>query len=212
MNNASISTATAETASAAQRARGDAAPVLGPEHAKKIGILLFLCSEVAFFSTLIVAYILYMGTDTSGPTPEILSLPLVIVNSICLLSSSVTVVFAHRSLVRGATAAFGLWTLATVTLGALFLVGTGLEWYGLIEDHGLTISRNLFGSTFYTLIGFHGFHVTIGLICLTVMMLLGVFGRVTQTNAEGFEIVSWYWHFVDGVWIVIFTLVYVIGR
>ena len=177
------------------------------------GMLTFLLSEVAFFSTLIVTYLNYIGKDRVGPTPrEALSLGLVIGTTICLLSSSVTVHFAERSLRHGTQAGFRLLWALTILLGLLFLAGTGYEWYELITKHHLTISRNLFGTTFYTLVGFHGLHVTGGIITMLIVLGLALAGRVTAANPTGPVVVSWYWHFVDGVWVVVFTVVYLIGR
>lgn len=180
--------------------------------AKKVGMACFLCSEVAFFSTLLVAYALYMGKDTSGPTPEeALSLPLVIVNTVLLLSSSGTIAMAMKRYRDGEFGQFRLFMVLTILLGASFVVGTGIEWKGLIEDKGLTIDRNLFGTTFYTLIGFHAGHVTIGLIVMSTLLGIEACGRLAHSSPAA-ELVSWYWHFVDGVWVVVFTLVYIIGR
>ncbi len=182
-------------------------------NAAQWGMLAFLLSEAAFFATLIVTYISYIGKDRVGPTPrEALSLGLVIGTTICLLSSSVTVHFAERSLRHGAPGGFRLLWALTILLGLAFLAGTGYEWYDLITKHHLTISRNLFGTTFYTLVGFHGLHVTGGIIMMLVMLGLSLAGRVTAANPTGPEVVSWYWHFVDGVWVVVFTVVYLIGR
>jgi cytochrome c oxidase subunit 3/cytochrome o ubiquinol oxidase subunit 3 len=172
------------------------------------GMLAFLFSEVAFFSTLIVAYVTFKGTDTVGPTPEILSLGLVLVTTACLLSSSVTVHLATRALERDSIGPFQLWWAATIALGIAFLAGTAYEWYGLIFDDGLTISRNLFGSTFYTLVGFHALHVTVGVAAMLVILGLAASRRLTTHHGEAAHLVSWYWHFVDGVWIVVFAVVY----
>ncbi|HYV37926.1 MAG TPA: heme-copper oxidase subunit III [Gemmataceae bacterium] len=181
--------------------------------AHKVGMLAFFMSETAFFSTLLMAYVIYMGASLTGPTPaQVLSLPLAIVNTICLLTSSFTIHLAEKSLRSGNSAAFrGLWGL-TILLGAAFVAGTGYEWYGLIVEHQLTIGRNLFGTTYYTLVGFHAAHVTVGVILLVLMLGLYQRRKLTGPNPIGIELVSWYWHFVDGVWIVVFTVVYVIGR
>ena len=191
-------------------------PPVAPEHALSApqwGMLSFLLSEVAFFGTLIGAYVYYLGRDTVGPTPaEALSLPLVLGTTVCLLSSSATIHLAERTLRRGAQAGFCLWWLATIALGVVFLLGTAYEWHGLIYDHGLTISRNLFGTTYYTLVGFHGLHVTAGVVAMLVVLGLALRRQVTVENQTGVEMVSWYWHFVDGVWVVVFTVVYLIGR
>jgi cytochrome c oxidase subunit 3/cytochrome o ubiquinol oxidase subunit 3 len=172
-------------------------------------MIAFLVSEVAFFSTLIVVYLAYLGADQSGPTPAVLSLPLVIATTICLLSSSATIHFAEKSLRLGARSAFLMWWSATILLGIVFLAGTAYEWRTLIVEQGLTISRNLFGTTYYTLVGFHALHVTVGVI--TMLILLGLTLR-RQLKGGGVGLASWYWHFVDCVWVVVFTVVYVLGR
>jgi cytochrome c oxidase subunit III len=177
------------------------------------GMLSFLASEVAFFATLIVAYLTFLGKDKVGPTPsEALSLPLVLCTTFVLLSSSVTIHFAERRLRSGDQAGFRLLWTATIALGAVFLMGTAYEWRELITRHHLTISRNLFGTTYYTLVGFHGLHVTAGVIVMVIMLGLALGRQVTARNRVGIEMVSWYWHFVDGVWVVVFTVVYLVGR
>jgi cytochrome c oxidase subunit 3/cytochrome o ubiquinol oxidase subunit 3 len=178
----------------------------------QVGMLAFLVSEVAFFGTLISAYITFMGRDTSGPTPAVLSLPLVLGTTFCLLASSGTVHLAEKALKKGEQAGFRLWWFATIALGVIFLAGTAYEWHGLIYKEGLTISRNLFGTTYYTLVGFHAFHVTAGVVVMIVFLGLALKGQITPHNEISVGVVSWYWHFVDVVWIVVFTLVYLIGR
>lgn len=180
---------------------------------RKVGMIAFLASETAFFSTLLTAYVVYLGQSFTGPTPaEALALPLAIVNTLCLLASSITIHLAEKSLRGGRTAAFqSLWWL-TIFLGAAFLIGTGFEWYELIVKHHLTIGRNLFGTTYYTLVGFHAAHVTVGLLLLILMIGLYQRRQISGPNPIAIELVSWYWHFVDGVWIVVFTVVYLIGR
>jgi len=190
-------------------------PPIAPEHylsGPQWGMIAFLVSEVAFFSTLIVVYIAYIGQDISGPTPEILSLYLVLGTTACLLSSSATVHLAERALRHGSHSAFRLWWAATIVLGVAFLAGTGYEWFNLIVNEGLTISRNLFGTTFYTLVGFHALHVTGGVITMLIVLGLALGRRITEKNHVAVQLVSWYWHFVDGVWIVVFTVVYLVGR
>jgi cytochrome c oxidase subunit 3/cytochrome o ubiquinol oxidase subunit 3 len=172
------------------------------------GMVAFLVSEAAFFSTLLVVYIAFIGRDTVGPTPrEALSLPLVIATTICLLSSSATIHQAEKRLKDQDNSGFRKWWSATIGLGFVFLLGTGYEWFDLIAKDHLTISRNLFGSTFYMLIGFHGFHVTVGLIVMTLILLIN-----STRSRKGVGLVSWYWHFVDGVWVVVFSVVYLFGR
>jgi cytochrome c oxidase subunit III len=180
----------------------------------KVGMLAFLLSEVAFFSTLITTYIVFLReTKVADPSPaEVFHLPLVLIGTACLLSSSVTIHLAEGAMRRGNRSGFlGLWGL-TILLGAAFLVCTGIEWHDLIWNYQLTIGRNLFGSTYFTLVGFHALHVTIGLILLSSVFLLAVRRQISAENFTGAEVISWYWHFVDGVWIVVFSLVYLIGR
>jgi cytochrome c oxidase subunit 3/cytochrome o ubiquinol oxidase subunit 3 len=176
------------------------------------GMVSFLMSEVAFFGTLIATYVSFLGSPPNGPTPAVLSLWLVIGTTICLLSSSATVHLAERALRGGVRSGFLLWWSATIALGVVFLAGTGYEWYDLITVQGLTISRNVFGSTYYTLVGFHAFHVTMGVIAMLIVLGLALRGQVTTEHHVAAELTSWYWHFVDGVWIVVFTVVYLVGR
>jgi cytochrome c oxidase subunit 3/cytochrome o ubiquinol oxidase subunit 3 len=177
------------------------------------GVLSFLVSEVALFGTLIVVYVYYLGKDTVGPTPRLaLSLGLVVGTTICLLSSSVTIHLAERTLGRGNQGGFLLWWAATIALGVVFLLGTAYEWYGLIYHYGLTMSRNLFGTTYYTLVGLHALHVTGGVTIMLIVLGLALRRQVTTANRAGVGLVAWYWHFVDGVWVVVFTVVYLLGR
>jgi len=176
----------------------------------RVGMASLIFSESAFFSIFVVAYLFYLGKSLSGPYPaDVLHFP--ILNTVCLLSSSITVVFATRDLARGEIGRFLFWLLVTIALGTEFLVGTAIEWYGLIVDHGLWIDTNLFGTTFYSLVGFHAFHVTVGLILLSLVWVLAALGHVRKENAERVELLSWYWHFVDVVWIVVATVVYIVG-
>src|SRR5207244_12258196 len=138
---------------------------------------LTIISQSAIFRCFVVAFLYYVGTSLSGPTPgEVLETP--IFYTICLLSSSLTIHFAGKLLERGRRGAFLTLWLVTIALGALFLYGTGQEWHRLIYEHGLAISTNLFGTTYYSLVGLHGFHVTAGLIMLSIVLLLGLAGRV----------------------------------
>ena len=177
----------------------------------KVGMACLIFGESAIFTIFVVAYLYYLGKNLSGPTPgEVLETP--IFYTICLLSSSLTIHFAAKFLRSGKRAAFlGLWFL-TIILGALFLFGTGQEWHRLIYEHGLTISTNLFGTTYYSLVGLHGFHVTAGLLMLVIVLLFGSLGRIGPEQSERVEVLSMYWHFVDVVWVVVFTVVYVLGR
>src|SRR5436305_8710868 len=177
------------------------------------GMLSFLVSEIALFGTLIVTYLFYVGKDVVGPTPaEALSLGLVVCTTACLLASSATVHVAERRLERGDRVGFLRWWLTTLVLGAAFLGGTAFEWHDLIYHHQLTISRNLFGTTYYTLVGLHALHVTAGVTIMLIVLGLALGRQVTSANRAGVGLVSWYWHFVDGVWVVVFTVVYLVGR
>jgi len=201
------------TITAGTRASAERGPTPG-----QWGLIAFLGSEVAFFSTLIVAYLAFYGRDhqpggLGGPTPlSALSLSLVIGTTICLLSSSLTVHLADRSIRKGANGAFRLFWALTILLGTAFLAGTAWEWYELITKQKLTISRNLFGSSFYTLVGFHAFHVTVGVIVMSLIWFLSLAGEMTEKTHGSVVLVSWYWHFVDVVWIIVFTVVYLLPR
>jgi cytochrome c oxidase subunit III len=194
-----------------------AIPVVHPPEAGKLpyrGKVAMAClifAESAIFTIFVVAYLFYLGKSLTGPTPrEVLEVP--IFYTICLLSSSLTIHFAAKFLHSGKRGVFlGLWFL-TIVLGALFLFGTGQEWQRLIYEHGLTISTNLFGTTYYSLVGLHGFHVTVGLLMLILVLFFGFFGLVGPEQSARVEVLSMYWHFVDAVWVVVFTVVYVLGR
>ena len=177
----------------------------------RVGMYCLIAAEAAMFTIFVVAYLFYAGKSLSGPTPaEVLRLP--IVTTICLLSSSLTLHVAVQRWKRGAMSAFAGWWLTTIVLGAIFLAGTAIEWRGLIDDRGLTIQTNLFGTTYYALTGLHAFHVTVGLLCLALVAVLTLLGHVKPTHAERGDVLSLYWHFVDGVWAMVFMVVYVIAR
>jgi cytochrome c oxidase subunit III len=177
----------------------------------KVGMACLIIAESAIFTIFVVGYLYYAGRSLSGPTPgEVLETPIFF--TICLLSSSLTIHFAEKFLERGARGGFlGFWFL-TIVLGGLFLFGTGQEWHRLIYEHGLTISTNLFGTTYYSLVGLHAFHVTVGLLLLGIVFLFGLAGRVGREQSARVETLSMYWHFVDAVWVVVFTVVYIVGR
>src|SRR5438477_6471434 len=177
----------------------------------KVGMACLIIAESAIFTIFVVAYLFYIGKSLTGPTPQqVLETPIFF--TICLLSSSLTVHFAGKALERGKRGAFLiLWSL-TILLGGLFLYGTAQEWHRLIYEHGLTISTNLFGTTYYSLVGLHAFHVTAGLVMLSIVAIFAVVGRVQGEQSRRVEVLSMYWHFVDAVWVVVFTVVYVLGR
>jgi cytochrome c oxidase subunit III len=177
----------------------------------RVGILALILAESSFFLIFVVAYIFYIGKSLSGPSPrEVLSVP--IVNTICLLSSSITIVVAIRALRAGSIRNFSFWWLVTFLLGAEFLIGTAIEWHRLIYHEGLTLRTNLFGTTYYSLVGLHALHVTIGLVLILLVLILTMLGYMSERHVERTDVLSWYWHFVDSVWVVVFLTVYVIGR
>jgi cytochrome c oxidase subunit III len=177
----------------------------------RAGVIGFILAETSLFAVFVVAYLFYIGKSLTGPFPQdVLELP--IVNTICLLSSSVTVALATRALASGRVARAGAWLALTVALGLAFLAGTAQEWRRLIFERGLTIGTNLFGTTFYPLVGLHASHVILGLVMLSLCAAFAWSGALKAAHTQRVELVSWYWHFVDGVWIVVFTVVYVIGR
>ena len=177
----------------------------------RVGMFSLIAAESAIFTIFVVAYLFYLGKSISGPTPrQVLHLP--IFNAICLLSSSLTIHLAISALRAGKNPSFKFFWFLTVALGAVFLAGTGREWYHLIHEEGLTISTNLFGTTYYSLVGLHAFHVIVGLIGLGTVMLFALAGKVKQEHIYRVDVLSLYWHFVDVVWVVVFTVVYIIGR
>jgi cytochrome c oxidase subunit 3/cytochrome o ubiquinol oxidase subunit 3 len=177
----------------------------------RVGMFCLIAAEAAMFTIFVIAYLFYAGKSLGGPTPQdVLRIP--IVPTICLLSSSATIHLAVRSWHRGSMATFARWWLATIALGGVFLAATAFEWRHLIVDEGLTITTNLFGTTYYTLVGLHALHVTVGLVCLAVVSALAWLGQVRREDAANGEVLSLYWHFVDSVWVVVFMVVYVIGR
>jgi cytochrome c oxidase subunit III len=176
-----------------------------------VGMLSLIAAESAIFTIFVVAYIYYIGKSLSGPTPrEVLEIP--IFASICLFSSSATIHLAVGALRKASYGAFRFWWFLTLLLGAIFLLETGREWHHLIYDKGLTISTNLFGTTYYSLVGLHAFHVTVGIVGLFTILLLALFRKVQQRHTPNVDTFAMYWHFVDAVWVVVFTVVYIIGR
>ena len=177
----------------------------------RVGMLALIAAEAAIFTIFVVAYLFYIGKSLAGPTPKgVLSVP--ISYTICLLSSSLTIHLAAKFLRLGSLLRFGILWFATIALGATFMYGTATEWYRLIYHENLTIGTNLFGTTYYSLVGLHGFHVVVGLVTLAIVMALTLLGNVTSEHAERIDVLSLYWHFVDAVWVVVFTVVYLIGR
>ena len=176
-----------------------------------VGIVSLVVAESAIFIIFVIAYLYYIGRSLSGPTPrEVLDIP--IFATVCLLSSSLTVHLAVHGLRADRVSRCATWLAATVLLGGIFLGSTAYEWYDLIYHHGLTIRTNLFGTTFYSLVGLHASHVTIGLVMLSLALIFALRGKLTSHDSERLDVLSIYWHFVDAVWVVVFTVVYILGR
>lgn len=177
----------------------------------QVGMWCLIAAESAIFSIFVVAYLFYAGKSLGGPTPnDVLRVP--IFDSICLFSSSFTIVMAERAIARGALKRFGTWLFVTIALGAVFILGTAREWERLIDEEGLTISTNLFGTTFYSLVGLHAFHVVVGLTGLSIIMAFTALGFVQREHAKRVGVFAMYWHFVDAIWVVVLSVVYLIAR
>ena len=175
----------------------------------KVGVGLFLFSEAWFFLTLLLAYVFFHSLPADGPSAaSSLNVMHTLVFSVCLFLSSATMHLAARSFRLRERRAVSLWLALTVALGTIFMFGQGREYLGLFA-HGVTISTNLFGSTFFTLTGFHGLHVLVGLCGLGALLGIAMSKRFGEIKPSGFECVTMYWHFVDAVWVVIFSVVYV---
>jgi cytochrome c oxidase subunit III len=176
-----------------------------------VGMSMLIVAETAMFTIFIVAYIYYIGKSTFGPTPrEVLHAP--IVGTICLLSSSLFIWRAEREIRKASMRRFRLLWGITCLLAVVFLADTAREWHKLIYHDGLTVRTNVFGTTFYSLVGLHAAHVTVGLIMLTLVLILSLANRVKPEHAYQLQVLSLYWHFVDSVWVVVFTVVYIVGR
>jgi len=177
----------------------------------RVGMWCLIAAESAIFTIFVVAYLYYAGKSVSGPTPrEVLEIPIFI--SICLFSSSFTIVRAERAIEHGNSKLFAIWWFVTIALGATFVVGSLREWYKLIYHDGVTISSSLFGTTFYSLVGLHLSHVIVGLTGLSIVMVFALLGQVKQEHAERIGVFALYWHFVDTVWVVVLSVVYFIAR
>lgn len=177
---------------------------------RKLLMWLFLASECLFFGSLIAAYLLYRNRSVVGPYPEdVFDIPFTSVSSFVLLMSSVTMVLALAAIQRDDRRGLKVWLLATALLGITFLSGQAFEFTEFYRE-GLKLDTNLFGTTFFVLTGFHGAHVSVGVLILFSLLVMALRGKVTQEESLHVELAGLYWHFVDIVWIVIFTLVYLI--
>jgi cytochrome c oxidase subunit III len=176
-----------------------------------VAMVSLIIGESAIFTIFVVAYLFYIGKSLTGPTPQqVLEVPWF--NTFCLLSSSFTVWRAEHAIAGGSITRFTAWLTATIVLGAIFLAGTAQEWLKLIYQDGLTIRTNLFGTTFYSLVGLHATHVIVGLFMLSLVLGFALAGKVSLQHAERVKVLGLYWHFVDAVWVVVFTVVYILGR
>jgi heme/copper-type cytochrome/quinol oxidase subunit 3 len=181
----------------------------GLSHAK-LAMWAFLGSECLLFGALISTYLLYRGRSLTGPFPhDVYDIPYTSVSSFVLLMSSLTMVLALAAIQRGDQQKLRTWLMATALLGMTFISGQVYEFTTFVKE-GLTLKTNLFGSTFFVLTGFHGAHVTVGILMLLSLFAMSLDGRLPVQKSETVELVGLYWHFVDIVWIVIFTLVYLI--
>lgn len=178
---------------------------------RKLLMWVFLGSDCLFFGALIATYMVYRGQSLTGPYPiDIINVPVTTISTFVLLMSSFAMVQAlaatHADNKRGIVG----WLVATAVLGAIF-IGFQVVEFNTFKNEGLTLGGNLFGATFFTLTGFHGAHVTLGIIWLLAMAIVANKGRVGPNSALDIELLGLYWHFVDIVWIVIFTLLYLIA-
>lgn len=187
------------------------ATTTGISHAK-LGMWLFLASDCLLFGAFISAYLMYNGRAQSGPTPhDVINIPFTSTSTFVLLMSSLTMVLAVSAAHRGDARRLRIWLVATAILGASFIAGQVYE-FTTMDHEGLGYTTNIFGSSFYSLTGFHGIHVTVGIILLLIMLSMSLRGRLGKMKAEVVEVIGLYWHFVDVVWIVIFTVVYLIHK
>ncbi|MFB3739522.1 MAG: heme-copper oxidase subunit III [Candidatus Velamenicoccus archaeovorus] len=176
----------------------------------KLAMWIFLASDCLLFGALITTYVLYRGASVAGPLPsDVFDIPYTSVSSFVLLASSLTMVLALAAIQRSDLGRMRVWLLATALLGMTFVGGQVYEFTTFYRE-GLKLSTNLFGTTFYVLTGFHGTHVGIGILMLLSLVWMSLSGKLTTRDSMTVELVGLYWHFVDIVWIVIFTVVYLI--
>ncbi len=176
----------------------------------KLAMWLFLASDCLLFGALITTYVLYRNASVTGPFPQdVFDIAYTSVSSFVLLTSSLTMVLALAATQRGDLGRMRVWLLATAMLGMTFIGGQVYEFTSFYRE-GLSLSTNMFGTTFYVLTGFHGTHVAVGILMLLTLVALSFTGKITQRNAMTVELIGLYWHFVDIIWIVIFTVVYLI--
>jgi cytochrome c oxidase subunit 3 len=181
---------------------------------RKVGVICLIITESALFAIFVVAYVFYMGKSLNPPFPrDVIAFPSKTpwLASIALFASSFTIIYAEKMMHKLDRKQFLIWWGVTMFLGAYFVYYSAVEWMELIYHEGLTISVNVFGTTFYSLVGLHLSHVIVGLILLSIIFLLTLLGKIPTDHIEHTEMISWYWHFVDGIWVVVLTLVYFIS-
>ena len=177
---------------------------------EKMAMWAFLGSECLLFGALISTYLLSRGRSVVGPYPhDVYDIPYTSVSSFVLLMSSLTMVLALAAMQRHDQRRMRVWLLTTALLGATFIGGQVYE-FTVFYRAGLSLHENLFGSSFFVLTGFHGAHVTIGILMLISLFTISAKGKLAEDRVETVELVGLYWHFVDVVWIVIFTVIYLI--
>lgn len=177
---------------------------------RKLLMWLFLASECLFFGSLIAAYLIYRDRSLVGPYPEdLFDIPFTAVSSWVLLMSSLSMVLALAAIQRGDLRGLQIWLLTTALLGITFLGGQAFE-FTEFHEKGLSLDTNLFGTTFFVLTGFHGAHVSVGVLILLSLWVMALRGRLTPDKSLNVELAGLYWHFVDVVWVVIFTVVYLL--
>ena len=178
---------------------------------RKLLMWVFLGSDCLFFAALIATYMVYRGQSLNGPYPnDIIDVPVTTISTFVLLMSSFAMVQALAATNANNQRGIRIWLLMTALLGSVFIAFQMYE-FNAFKNEGLTLGTNLFGATFFTLTGFHGAHVTLGIVWLVSLLILAFRGRLGPATSLDVELAGLYWHFVDIVWIVIFTLLYLIG-
>jgi cytochrome c oxidase subunit 3/cytochrome o ubiquinol oxidase subunit 3 len=177
---------------------------------RKVGMWAFLASECLFFGALISSYLLYRSRGAAGTRPgDVYDIPYTSVSSFVLLMSSLTMVLALAAIQRGDHSRLRIWLLATALLGSVFVAGQVYE-FTVFTHEGLNLSSSVAASSFFVLTGFHGVHVTVGILWLLTLVGMSWRGQIPVERSLDIELAGLYWHFVDVVWIVIFTVVYLV--
>jgi heme/copper-type cytochrome/quinol oxidase subunit 3 len=176
---------------------------------RKLAMWAFLGSEFLFFGAFITAYFIFINDTNGGPGVELFDIPYTSISSFVLLMSSLTMVLAHHAHVKGDLKRMRMWILATALQGLVFIGGQAFEFITFVNE-GLTIQTSPFASSFFVLTGFHGAHVTVGIIILLGLYALSLTGKIKSDQHVKTEIVGLYWHFVDIIWVLIFVVVYLI--